>query len=117
MKTNVAKRRLTIEERVQKAANEQCPDGFDMVIKSQNDWAAIAHCVNQGIDSYLEAFTRSTFDSSGHCTVHPDELHILVRRLGDVDGDELYPGWNYERENNPAENLRLDILTVLGIEE
>lgn len=93
-------------------------DGFDMVIKSQDEWGAIAAAVNMGIDSHLEAFTKSEFDAStGKVWIHPEELRILVRRLKAVGESPLYEDWDYEHENNPAETLRADILTVIGVEE
>jgi len=67
-----------------------------------NDRRNVIKAVNQGIDSRLEGFTRSTFSDDGHrlaCDVHPDELQILVRRLAD-SGDE------------DAELLADDIVTV-----
>ena len=86
---------------IRKAVNEQCPDGYPMEIKDSEEWESIANAVNQGIDGYLEAITeRSTFDN-GHCLVHPDELHVLLRRLVDTNGDDL----------------RSCILYTLGIEE
>ena len=77
------------------------PDGYPMKIVDPEEWAAIAQAVNQGIDGHLEAIIeRSTFDN-GHCLVHPDELHVLLRRLVDTAG----------------EDLRSCILYTLGIEE
>jgi hypothetical protein len=78
-----------------------------------DDAQAVIQCVNQGIDSRLTAFTRSTFEwrihSMGdchfsleewqlhhkgnygieklHCRIHPDEMEVLLRRLNDL-GDE-----------------------------
>lgn len=55
----------------------------------------VIEAVNQGIDSRLEGFTRSKFSDNGHrltSEVHPEELHILIRRLkesGDEDADLL----------------------------
>ena len=90
-------------DQIKEAANEQCPKGYPMVIKSQKTWNAIIAAVNQGIDSYLEAFTRSEFNDNGECFVHPDELHILVRRLSESNDEE-------------AEDLGLCILATLEIE-
>jgi hypothetical protein len=91
---------------IQTACKEQCPSGYPMTIRNQKEWTAIVEAVNQGIDSHLEAITKqSTFDpSSGTCLVHPDELHVLLRRLGESDNEE-------------AQSLRTDILTTLDIEE
>jgi hypothetical protein len=95
----------------------ECPDGYRMHIKSQDEWTAIAAAVNVGIDAHLEGFTRSTFDAStGMCLVHPEELHILVRRLTEVNTEELFPDWNYERENDPATDLASCIMETLGFE-
>lgn len=61
---------------------------YPMTLRSQSDWSAVATAVNAGIDAHLEAVTeRSTFDAStGECSVHPEELPVLIRRL--MDGDE-----------------------------
>ncbi len=90
---------------VTEAAKSQTPDGYPMTIRDQETWSAIAKAVNMGIDSHLDAFTKSSFDcKTGKCLVHPDELHILLRRLFD-NGDE------------DSCRLRTDILSTLGIEE
>jgi hypothetical protein len=89
-----------IRERVQKEA----PNGYDMHIKSQREWAIIAKVVNQGIDSRLEGFTRSTFNNNGMVKIHPEEMTTFLRRLLEVgDGD--------------ADDLRSSILETLNIEE
>ena len=47
--------------------------------------------VNQGIDSYLEAFTKSRFGNSGDRLVlnfHRDELPLLVRRLEEINSPD-----------------------------
>ena len=97
---------MTPDSVIQTACNEQCPNGYHMKIVDQLEWQSIAGAVNAGIDSHLEAITeRSNFDSkTGNCLVHPDELHVLLRRLNQ-DGE-------YE-----ATLLRRDILTTLEIEE
>jgi len=104
---------------IKKSALEQCPDGYPMHLKSHQEWAALAAAWNQGIDSHLEALTErsSADDSTGVVLVHPAELHVLLRRLNELDGATLFPDWDYERESNPAENLRQSILCTLGIEE
>ena len=96
----------TPETLIKAAANSQCPKGYPMTIKGQHEWSAIAQAVNQGIDSHLEAITeRSAFDAStGECLVHPNELHVLLRRFYEDGGDEAW-------------SLRGDILGTLGIEE
>jgi len=89
---------------IQKACNKQCPKGYSMKIVDKDEWVIIANAVNQGIDSHLEAITsRSTFNN-WNCLVHPDELHVLLRRFIDWD-------------NEKAWQLRTDILSTLGIEE
>ena len=109
----------TPDELIKQACNEDCPDGYPMLIKHQDEWTALAACVNKGIDAHLEAITeRSKFDATtGEVNVHPDELHVLLRRLKELDADGLFPDWDYEVENNPAESLRSDILSTLDIEE
>ncbi len=107
------------DRKVFEAAHKQCPKGFPMTIRSPKEWQAIAHCVNQGIDSHLEAITeRSKFDhTTGECLVHPDELHVLVRRLSEC-GEQLFPDWDHEVVNDPATDLGNCIVQVLeDIEE
>lgn len=95
----------TPEEEIKKTCHELCPDGYHIHVASQNEWEIIAEAVNQGIDSHLEGFTRSTFDSkTGDCLVHPDELHILLRRLGESVDPE-------------ANSLRIGILSTFDIWE
>ena len=92
-------------EVIGQAVKEECPNGYPMTIKSQEEWAAIANAVNKGIDSHLEAFTKSSFDcKTGKCLVHPDELNVLLRRL-------------FEAEDEISWGLRTDILSTLGIVE
>jgi len=67
------------------------PEVFDLVIRSQDEWSVIAEAVNEGIDGYLEAFCKSTFDhTTGKCEIHPEEMHILLRRLAESDEEEAY---------------------------
>jgi hypothetical protein len=91
---------------IRKACAEQCPTGYHMTIRSKDEWAAIAAAWNQGIDSHLEALTtRSTADhTTGEVNVHPDELHVLLRRLDEDGSDEAW-------------SLRSAILQTLDIEE
>ena len=90
-----------IKERVQK----QTPSGYPMQIKSKEEWSTIANAVNQGIDSHLEGFTRSKFDSkTGAINIHPEEMTVLLRRL-------------FEDGSDSAWGLRSDILSTLNIEE
>jgi len=91
---------------IRKACREDGPDGYPMTIRSKAEWRVIAKAWNQGIDSHLEALTeRSRADAStGEINVHPDELHVLLRRL-------------YEDGSEDAWSLRSAILENLGIEE
>ena len=61
------------------------PTGYKMHLKHQDEWDLIVAVVNQGIDSHLEAFTRSTFEN-GHVWIHPEEMGIFVDRLRGVVG-------------------------------
>lgn len=88
------------------AAKSQCPEGYPMTIRCQDEWKVISDAWNQGIDSHLEALTeRSSADSTtGKVNVHPEELCTLLRRF-------------YESESDEAWSLRSSILSTLGIEE
>jgi hypothetical protein len=80
---------------------------FVMKIKDQNEWEVIADCVNQGIDSYLEACNINGIDhyDNGNCKISPHSLCVLLRRLG-------------ERECSLHECYLQDlILTVLGFDD
>jgi hypothetical protein len=91
---------------IRKTVAAQCPDGYPMTIRSQSDWTIIAEAWNQGIDSHLEALTtRSSADAStGQVNIHPDELHVFLRRLLESESDEAWA-------------LRSDILSTLDIHE
>jgi predicted molibdopterin-dependent oxidoreductase YjgC len=91
-------------EVIKKACNKQCPQGYSIVTHTQNEWDIIAGVVNQGIDSHLEAITERSKFNNGECLIHPDELHVFLRRLD-------------ETELEDACQLRVDILGTLGIEE
>lgn len=97
-------------ELIREAARAQCPNGYPMTIRSQEEWSAISNAWNKGIDAHLEAITeRSSADpTTGKVLVHPDELHVLLRRLFDA-GDES--------GDDEAWSLRSAILSTLGIEE
>lgn len=83
---------------IKEAAHRNTPDGFRIVTCNAEEWKFIAEVVNQGIDAHLEAFTKSTFGVStpvdelsramrgndGHATIHPDEMHIFVRRMDEI---------------------------------
>ena len=100
---------------IQQACLDQCENGYPMTIKDPVEWGWIATAVNQGIDSHLEALTnRSTFNN-GTCLIHPEELHVLCRRL-------LEMGWNETEDQiqgraDSPHSLRSAILTTLDIEE
>tara|TARA_R110002095_G_scaffold89232_6_gene77882 strand:- start:149 stop:553 length:405 start_codon:yes stop_codon:yes gene_type:complete len=90
---------------------------FTMSIRSPLEWAAIAQCINQGIDSYLEAICDpQDMFNNGHCSVTPHSLCVLLRRMGDTEfrdtgshsADEIW---------DAATSLQSSILTVLGINE
>jgi len=93
----------TPEEIIKERVEQQTPGGYPMVIKDQETWSVIAKAVNQGIDSHLEGFTRSTFDN-GHVNIHPEEMTTFLRRL-------------YEDGSEEAWSLRTDILSTLNVEE
>ena len=96
---------------VRLACIKQCPGGYQMEIKSEREWVVIAAAVNQGIDAHLEAVSdRSSFDATtGKCLVHPDELHVLLRRLFELADQEC--------SNEPGpEDLAGAILDTLGLE-
>ena len=92
-------------------------DPFTMRIRCQVEWAAIAQCVNQGIDSYLEAICdpQDVFDND-NCSLSPHSLCVLLRRMGDTgfldtgnhSGDDIW---------DAATSLQASIFTVLGIDE
>lgn len=101
--------------------NNQIPTNYFTMELAGEDADLMTEVVNQGIDSRLEGFTRSTFQwhihtmkgtkipldewSAGggekrygralvsklHCTIHPAEMQILIRRLVEI-GDYQKPG-------------------------
>lgn len=75
---------------IERAALEQCPEGYSMRLRSKGRWACLAEAWNQGIDSRLEALTeRSRADAStGEVIVHPLELKTLIRRLMEAGSPE-----------------------------
>lgn len=81
-----------------------CPSGYSMTIKDQDEWDSIVACVNQGIDSHLEALTEQSSFENGQCLIHPEELHVLLRRMGESDNDKAW-------------QLRGDILYTLNLDE
>jgi len=69
-----------------------------------SDTKIMREVINQGIDSRLEGFTRSTFvwnHNTGKmdCQIHPEEMTTLIRRL-------------LELETESAEMLADDIVYV-----
>ena len=103
---------------VLRAIEDTDSDPFTMTIRCQAEWSAIAQCVNQGIDTHLEACNlkgRDRFDN-GDCSVTAHSLCVLLRRLGDTNfrdtdehsADEIW---------DAATSLQSDILIVLGIDD
>lgn len=91
---------------ITRLCREQCPDGYPMTLRAQSEWRVLSDAWNQGIDSHLEAISdRSSADAStGNVNVHPNELHVLLRRLFESGDDEAWM-------------LRSDILSTLGVTE
>lgn len=55
------------------------------------DFILLERIINQGIDSYLEGFTKSSFKSSInrlYCYFHDSEMSILLRRLSELSNEE-----------------------------
>lgn len=103
---------------VLRAIEDTDSDPFTMTIRCDAEWAAIAQCVNQGIDSHLEACNLQGIDryDNGDCSVSPKSLCVLLRRLGGTEfratdkhsADEIW---------DAATSLQSSIFTVLGIDE
>ena len=75
-------------EAIKAKALEQCPEGYRMTIKDNEEYQAIARAWNMGIENYLEALTqRSEGGPDGIFKIHPEELHTLVRRLMEDDSE------------------------------
>jgi len=95
----------TPEDVIKKRVMAQTPNGYPMIIRNQKEWDVIVEVVNQGIDSHMEGFTKSTFDSkTGKCLIAVEEIGTFLRRLLESDSDE-------------AMSLRSGILETLNIEE
>ncbi len=102
-------------EEIKKRAIEQCPDGYEISTSNAKTFEAIRDAWNLGIDSHVEAITeRSSCNvraegsrRMSRCVadiiIHPEELHVLVRRLME-SGDER------------AEDLASSICSTLEIE-
>ena len=86
-------------------------EDFPMTIRDQDEWTAIAECVNKGIDAHLEAFLKSTFDN-GSVNIVPEEMHILLRRLGEYDCSE-----DENEVTEAARSLRSNIIYVMCTED
>lgn len=75
---------------------------------TKNSALSVQNAVNQGIDSHLEACYfahKDTYAWDGqrlNCTVSPESLPVLLRRLT-------------ESEDDNAEDLAVSILSTLGI--
>lgn len=70
---------------------QRCTGVFTMTTRDQKEKEAIAISVNQGIDSYLEGFTESSFELNGSrlcLEIAGTELHVLVRRLMGIDDSD-----------------------------
>ena len=93
-------------------------DPFSMTIRCSIEWAAIAQCVNLGIDSRLEACNLQGIDryDNGDCSVSPHSLCVLLRRLGDT---EFHDTEKHDADDiwDAAMSLQSGIFTVLGIDE
>ncbi len=93
-------------------------DPFTMTIRCEVEWAAIAECVNQGIDAYLEASFVKGRDvyENGHCEVSPQSLCTLLRRLSEA---EFKPTESHSAEDlwDAATSLQSSIFMVLGIDD
>ena len=103
---------------VLKAIEATDSDPFVMTIRCKVEWAAVAHCVNQGIDAYLEACCikdKDVFDN-GNCSVSPQSLCTLLRRLGDT---EFKATEKHSAEDlwDAATTLQSSIFMVLGIDD
>ena len=61
-------------------------DPFEGKIVDPVEWAVIAQCVNQGIDSHLEAIVDAKEEfNDGRLSITPVNLCIFLRRLGDTN--------------------------------
>ena len=101
-----------------KAIEATDSDPFTMTICCKVEWAAIAQCVNQGIDSHLEACFVSGKDKYdvGKCLVSPESLCTLLRRLGDTYFNATE---EHSQEDlwEAAMSLQSSIFIVLGIDD
>ena len=104
--------------KVLKAIEATASDPFTMTIRCKVEWAAIAQCVNQGIDSHLEACFVNGKDKfeNGYCSVSPKSLCTLLRRLGD---SYFHATEEHSQEDlwEAAMSLQSSIFIVLGIDD
>lgn len=77
------------------------------VVKGWSDYQIFYHIISQGIDSKLEAFTKSKFwyDSSSGITrfymeFPPDEVNILLRRLCFLEEKVYEDGFTWRRDKD-----------------
>ena len=103
---------------VLKAIEATSSDPFTMKIRCKVEWAAIAQCVNQGIDSHLEACFVEGKDKydNGNCSVSPESLCTLLRRLGDTYFNAT-EGHSQEDLWDAAMSLQSSIFIVIGIDD
>jgi hypothetical protein len=103
---------------VLKAIEATGNDPFTMQIRCKVEWAAIAQCINQGIDSHLEASFVEGKDSydNGNCSVSPESLCVLLRRLG---GTKFKTTEQHSEEDlwDAATTLQSSIFMALGIDD
>lgn len=83
----------------------------------QCEWHAIAQCVNQGIDSHLEAIIDADreFDN-GEFAITPKNLCIVLRRLGET---KFVAAGDYTEDQiwDAAHTLASSIFAVLGFDD
>lgn len=76
--------------------------------QASKDAEMFTKIINQGIDSHLEAFTKSQFyvkdarmqDARLWLNFHPDELPILIRRLEEFGTEQAETWANDIREHH-----------------
>ena len=89
--------------------NEDVSNGSDFIEITtpigSSDFELFREVVNRGIDSHLEAFTKSKFEKVGNkyrFNFHKSEKHILLRRLqemADAAENEEIDQWISDIEN------------------
>jgi hypothetical protein len=77
-------------------------DSLDISVSmGTSDFRLMESIINQGIDSRLEGFTKSTFERvekfsvRWNLTIHPEEVQIFMRRLWELaeSGNENAYDW------------------------